>query len=121
MDETGLRADMPHGLVLLPEQTGIDAATVARLEKYLKRGGMLPSTGTALRSPQLQRLLGVTDVRFGAVAEGHPRAGQCPCGVEIPQGGAGNGCAAPAYSRLPGGAVITRRFPQQFLTTDYTD
>jgi hypothetical protein len=85
MDETGLTADLPHDLVVLPEQARIDDACVARLGKYLKRGGKLLSTGASLRSPQLQRLLGVAEVRFGAVADGHVlcKTGDEPTGIDM--------------------------------------
>ncbi len=86
MDETGLVTGAPYDLVVLPEQ--VDAATVKRLEAFVRAGGKLLTTGSTIRSPGIQKLLGVQAVEFGAVAEGHvflkDDAFGEPCGVASP-------------------------------------
>ena len=71
MDETGICAEMPYDLLVIPEQAVIDARTAAALAAYVEQGGKLLTSGTAIASPELRRLLGVASVRRGALQDGH--------------------------------------------------
>ena len=84
IDESGLTPEMSYDLVVLPEQGVIGAEQVAALKAYVERGGHVLSSGASLRSPELEKLLGVKEVRFGAVADGHVRLKGCdePTGVD---------------------------------------
>lgn len=86
MDETGLADDMPHELLVLPEQSVLDARSAAKLERYVRRGGRLLTSGSSIVSPAIQRMLGVRLVRRGALREGHvlTRTGEDPAGVLAP-------------------------------------
>jgi len=71
IDETGVTDAMPYDLLVLPEQAFLDPQTAARLEKYVRAGGLLLSAGASLNSPELRKMLGVKNVRFGDLADGH--------------------------------------------------
>jgi hypothetical protein len=71
MDETGVSARMPHDLVVIPEQEFVDRKTALALASYVRRGGRLLTTGATIRSSEIRSLLGVKEVRFGAVNDGH--------------------------------------------------
>ena len=86
MDESGLAAGMPYDLVVLPEQPVLSEPSAAALESFLRRGGKLLTSGDALQSPRLQKLLGVDAVRFAAVADGHVflKTSREPTGIDAP-------------------------------------
>lgn len=71
IDESGVTDTMPYDLLVLPEQAFLDSRTAARLKKYVRAGGLLLSAGASLRSPELRIMLGVKDVRFGDLTDGH--------------------------------------------------
>ncbi|MCL5998471.1 MAG: alpha-L-fucosidase [Chloroflexi bacterium] len=83
VDETGISADMPYDLVVLPEQPMLAVETVAKLEEWVSRGGRLLTSGVSIGSAELRRLIGVRKVRQAAVREGHvlPRSSKDPTGV----------------------------------------
>ena len=88
MDESGLTEHTPHDLLLLPEQPRMDDKTVERLENFVRKGGNLLSSGSTIRSAAYRKLLGVTAVREGALADGHvilknERFGE-PTGIDSP-------------------------------------
>jgi len=70
-DETGVTEDLPYDLMVLPEQPLLPPVTARRLEAFVRRGGKLLSSGSSLRSPEYQKMLGVERVRFGEVDDGH--------------------------------------------------
>jgi len=84
MDETGVADGIPYDLVVLPEQPILDPRTAERLEKFVRAGGKLLSSGCSIRSAELQRMLGVKSVRLGEVQDGHVllKAGDEPTGVD---------------------------------------
>ncbi|OPZ86856.1 MAG: Alpha-L-fucosidase [bacterium ADurb.Bin429] len=86
MDETGVSADMPHALVVVPEQAVMDEDTAKRLVAYAERGGRLLTSGATLNSSVLRAALGVTEVRAGAVQDGHVllKTHDEPTGVDAP-------------------------------------
>ena len=69
---------------MLPEQAFLEPQTAARLGAFVRAGGKLLSNGASLRSPELQKLLGVKSVRFGEVKDGHVllRTSDEPTGVD---------------------------------------
>ena len=71
MDESAVTAAMPYDLIVLPEQPALDKVTAGRLEKFVRAGGKLLTSGASLRSPQLQKMLGAAGVRFGELSDGH--------------------------------------------------
>lgn len=71
MDETGVSAEMPHDLLVLPEQPILDETTASKLEAYIRAGGNLLTSGCSIRSKHLQKILGVTAVREAALIDGH--------------------------------------------------
>ncbi len=86
MDETGVTADMPHRLVVIPEQAAMDDATARALVAWVELGGLLLTTGATINSPILRQALGVTDVRAAAVSDGHVilRTHHEPTGIDAP-------------------------------------
>ena len=84
VDETGIRPGMPYRLIVLPEQPFLDKRTARILDRWVRAGGTLVSSGCSLKSPELQKLLGVRQVEFGAVKDGHvlPRHSDEPTGVD---------------------------------------
>ena len=86
MDETGVEAGMAYDLVVLPEQAVIPAKTAGHLDSFVRKGGKLLTTSTSLRSPELRKMLGVKDVRFGEVKDGHVllKESDEPTGVDAP-------------------------------------
>lgn len=73
MDESGVSAQMPFALAVLPEQSVVDEEIANRLVAWVQGGGRLLTSGTTLNSPILQIALGVTSVQRGAVQDGHVR------------------------------------------------
>ena len=71
LDETGIPDDPAYDLIVLPEQAYLDDATAERLLAFVARGGKLLTSGSSLRSAQLQRALGVTGVQESATLDGH--------------------------------------------------
>lgn len=69
-DESALAGPLPYDLIVVPEQA-LDAQAVKRLEAFVRKGGKLLTSGAALQSEALRKLLGVKDVRFGGLKEGH--------------------------------------------------
>lgn len=86
MDETGVFANMPHRLVVLPEQSVVDDDTARTLLAWVENGGLLLTTGATINSPVLRAALGVTDVRKSAVTDGHVilRSHDEPTGIDAP-------------------------------------
>ena len=85
IDETRLTDDVSYDLIVVPEQPDLDEPTVERLERFVRRGGKLLSTGVSIHSPALRRLLGVELVKTGALTEGHVfLANGDPVGVHAP-------------------------------------
>ena len=84
IDESGVTDAVPYDLLVLPEQAVLDSRTAARIEKFIRAGGLLLSAGASLRSPELQKMLGVKNVRFGDLADGHvlPKTSDEPTGVD---------------------------------------
>jgi hypothetical protein len=84
MDETGVTKDMPHDLIVLPEQPALDEATARLLEQFVLRGGKLLTSGVSIRSTFLQNILGVKSVHPGALQDGHVLLKTCdePTGVD---------------------------------------
>lgn len=80
MDESGLAAEFACRLVVVPEQRTVDAATAERLETFVRKGGLLLTTGTTIQSPEIQRLLGVSGVVRGAAPDGHVLLKSAPFG-----------------------------------------
>jgi len=81
-DESGTEGEWPYELLVLPENPVVPDGLVDRLESYVREGGSLLTCGGAIRSPRLQRLLGVRLARAGEVDDGHVfrRSGE-PTGV----------------------------------------
>ena len=71
MDETGVKPGMPYDLIVLPEQPFMDRRTARLVERFVRGGGKLLSSGCSLRSPELRKMMGVRSVRFGEVKDGH--------------------------------------------------
>lgn len=71
MDESGVTDTMPYKLIMLPEQAYLDAKVAAKLEAFVRAGGVLISSGQSLRSAELQKMLGVSAVECGKVKDGH--------------------------------------------------
>lgn len=71
MDETGLSETIEHDLLVLPEQGHMTDATVSLLTQFVERGGTILSSGATIRSMTYRALLGVTDVTYGALTDGH--------------------------------------------------
>jgi hypothetical protein len=85
MDESGVTADMPYDLLVLPEQTDLPAATVDRIATWVTNGGRLLSSGASIGSPGLRRLLGVELIEREALRDGHVLLGNGdPAGVYAP-------------------------------------
>ena len=86
MDETGIEAQMPHDLIVLPEQPVPDDYTAPMLREFVKGGGKLLSSGASIQSPALQEMLGVSAVRYGAFDDGHVLAHGTvePTGIDRP-------------------------------------
>ena len=84
MDETGVAENMPHDLIVLPEQPALDEATARRLEQFVLRGGKLLTSGVSIRSAFLQKILGVKSVHPGTLQDGHVLLKTCdePTGVD---------------------------------------
>jgi hypothetical protein len=84
MDETGLRADMPYTLIVMAEQRTVTDATVGKLADFVAGGGTLLTTGATLQATGLHGLLGVKEVRFAAVNDGHvlPQTSDEPTGID---------------------------------------
>jgi hypothetical protein len=84
MDETGVSADMPHRLVVVPEQVVITDETAKKLVEYTERGGLLLSSGQSINSSILQSSLGITKIQHGAVQDGHVLLKSCdePTGID---------------------------------------
>jgi hypothetical protein len=88
MDETGVTEDFGYHLAVLPEQAGISDAVVRRIEAFVRRGGLLLTSGATIATPAMQALIGVKAVRRGAVPDGHvilrrEEFGE-PTGLDIP-------------------------------------
>ncbi|MBS3763735.1 MAG: alpha-L-fucosidase [Planctomycetes bacterium] len=71
VDETALSVDMDFALLVLPEQSILDAETATKLEDFVRKGGKLLCSGSSIRSPELRRLLGADKVEYAAVNDGH--------------------------------------------------
>jgi len=71
IDETGVTADVPWDLLVLPEQAFVDAGTVQALARFVERGGKLLTSGQSINSPELRDLMGVRLVRSAAISDGH--------------------------------------------------
>jgi len=71
MDETGVTNKMPHKLIVLPEQHVIPQSTMKKLGVIVRRGAILISSGDSIQSPELQKMIGVKNVRRNVVADGH--------------------------------------------------
>ncbi len=71
MDESGVSAHMPYDLLLLPDQQVVEAETGEKLANFVHQGGKLLSSGASIQVPELQRLIGVREVRRGEVNDGH--------------------------------------------------
>jgi len=71
MDETGVTDNMSYDLLVLPEQSYLDPETAKKVEAFVCGGGKLLTSGSSIRSPELQTMLGVKGVRFGEVKDGH--------------------------------------------------
>ena len=85
IDEADLAPEMTYDLIVVPEQTGLIAATVTQLETFVRRGGKLLSTGISIQSPELQRLLGVKLVQAGIFTDGYVLLpDRSPAGVYAP-------------------------------------
>lgn len=86
MDETGIAEGMAYDLVVLPEQPVLDMQTVIRLEEFVRSGGKLLTSGSSIRSAELQRMLGVKSVEAGAVQDGHVllKTNDEPTGLDSP-------------------------------------
>jgi hypothetical protein len=85
IDESDLSAAMPYDLVVLPEQPVLTSETVGKLDAFVRGGGRLLSSGVSIRSPELQKLLGVKLVRSGEINDGHVLlADGEPAGVYAP-------------------------------------
>jgi hypothetical protein len=80
MDESGLDGNFLYRLAVVPEQASITPATVKKLEAFVRSGGLLLTTGATIRSPGIQRLLGVKRVQSGAVQDGHVFPAEAPFG-----------------------------------------
>lgn len=85
IDEQELKPEMSYDLIVAPEQPVLTPDTVAKLEAWVRAGGKLISSGLSIRSPELQRLLGVKLVRQGELVDGHVLLGdRNPAGVYAP-------------------------------------
>ena len=62
---------MTYDLIVVPEQPVLTPDTVARLEQFVRRGGKVLSSGISVRSPEMQKLLGVKLVKAGEIVDGH--------------------------------------------------
>lgn len=71
MDETGVANNMPHKLIILPEQSVITQSTMRKLGVIVRRGAILISSGDSIQSLELQKMIGVKNVRRNVVADGH--------------------------------------------------
>ena len=71
MDESGLNADFTYRLAVVPEQATVAPAVVKKLEAFVRRGGLLLTSGATMYVPGIRRLLGVRDVQKAAVGDGH--------------------------------------------------
>jgi len=77
MDESGLETGtgpagkIKYDLIVNPENRMISDADVDKLEKFVREGGKLLSTGAAMPSKRLQALLGVRPVRQAEIDDGH--------------------------------------------------
>jgi hypothetical protein len=79
-DESGLAAEFAYRLAVVPEQHTVDATTAKRLEAFVRKGGLLLTTGATIQSPEVQRLLGVAGVARGAAPDGHVFLNTAPFG-----------------------------------------
>lgn len=70
-DETGVSAEIPYDLIVIPEQAFVDDDTQQRLLSFVERGGTLLTSGQSIRASRLQQALGVTEVVEGASRDGH--------------------------------------------------
>lgn len=71
IDELSITDIIPYDLIVLPEQAVLDDNTVEKLEKFVKKGGKLISSGVSILSEKLQQLLGVRLEKRKVIKEGH--------------------------------------------------
>ena len=71
IDETDLVPATTYDLIVVPEQPVLTPDTVARLEQFVRRGGKILSSGISIRSPEMQKLLGVKLAKAGEIVDGH--------------------------------------------------
>jgi len=86
IDEDGLPEAPPWDLILLPEQSCLPERTVAILERFVRHGGRLLSTGRSTHDPLVARLCGIHLEQPAALADAHVLiAGlEDPCGICAP-------------------------------------
>jgi hypothetical protein len=86
IDESCLAGEVPYDLLVLPEQTHVLREAARHIEAFVRRGGALLTSGSSLRSPEIQEILDVGEVRFGEVADGHVilRTHSEPTGIDGP-------------------------------------
>lgn len=85
IDEMQLADDMPYEMIVAAEQTVLEPQTARQLERFVRRGGILLTSGASAHSPEMQELLGLRLSTPGEVNDGHVfLANGEPAGVYAP-------------------------------------
>lgn len=85
VDAPRITEDSPYEILAVASQPDIEPATMKVLESLVRKGGILISSGSTIRSAGMQKLLGVKLVRENVLNEGHViLADKTPVGVYTP-------------------------------------
>lgn len=86
MDEQGLKNKQPYELIVLPEQEFLDTAAVRCLATFVRKGGIVLTSGFSINSSALQNLIGIGRVSKGEYKDGHVllKNHREPVGIDLP-------------------------------------
>ena len=124
IDESSI-LEHPYDLIVVPEQANISPAIAARLERFVKKGGKLLTTGATLDSPAMQKLAGLHLRRKAKLGDGHVfLKDKRPAGVYAPWDEvelAGAKALYPLYRSWDDDNVEMRRFSINYPITGMVD